>query len=232
MKKAFTFIELLVVSAILIIISTSSVFYFFGFLDQSKLNTWIDYVKDELKFLDNKVKNKDLLDYEIYLKKGSLFFISYENTLDLDRKLLFSWSTLDFYTWSWKLYLEPIWSHDEALKIDIFTNDKFFEDFINPWDLQMDYSFSDFLNYKVTWAYSWQILNNIEIKYFAESNTDKKKEDYLELVKIDTDKSTDLDSIYIRNTLWRKKFNDDSNSTKLYLTFDVNWKEKTLTINK
>jgi hypothetical protein len=40
--------------------------------------------------LDNKIKNKDLLNYEIFLKKDSLFLISYENTLDLDHLLLFS----------------------------------------------------------------------------------------------------------------------------------------------
>jgi len=229
--KAFTFIELLVVSAILIIISTSSVFYFFGFLDQTKLNTWIDYIKDELKLLDNKIKNKDLLNYEIFFKRNSLFLISYENTLDLDHLFLFSWS-VDYYTWSWKLFLNPLWTNTEAVKIDIYANNKFLEDFINPASKKMDYAFSKFKNYRVSSSYSGKILNDIEIKYFAESNTNKTKKDYLKLVKIATDKNSNLDSIYLKNTLWKKSFSDNVNSSKLTLTFDVNWKEKKLEIVK
>jgi hypothetical protein len=65
----------------------------------------------------------------------------------------------------------------------------------------MDYAFAKFKNYRVIATYSGKILNDIEIKYFAESNTDKIKQDYLKLVKIDTDKSNDIDSIKITNIL-------------------------------
>ena len=232
MKKAFTFIELLVVSAILILISTSSVFYFFWFLDQSKLNIWINNIQDQLEELDNNVKNKDILDYEIFLKKDSLFLIEKENTLNLNNILIFSWSNLDFYTGSWELFLDPSWVEEQALKIDIYANNKFLENFVISWNSHIFYWFSKFQNYKILWTYSWQILNNLNIKYFSESNLDHKKQDYLKLIRIDTDKTNDLDSIYIKNILWRKSFSDNSNSTKLYLTFDVNWKEKTLIINK
>jgi len=232
MKKAFTFIELLVVSAILILISTSSVFYFFWFLDQSKLNIWINNIQDQLEELDNNVKNKDILDYEIFLKKDSLFLIEKENTLNLNNILIFSWSNLDFYTGSWELLLDPSWVEEQALKIDIYANNKFLENFVISWNSHIFYWFSKFQNYKILWTYSWQILNNLNIKYFSESNLDHKKQDYLKLIRIDTDKTNDLDSIYIKNILWRKSFSDNSNSTKLYLTFDVNWKEKTLIINK
>jgi len=232
MKKAFTFIELLVVSAILILISTSSVFYFFWFLDQSKLNIWINNIQDQLEELDNNVKNKDILDYEIFLKKDSLFLIEKENTLNLNNVLIFSWSNLDFYTGSWELFLDPSWVEEQALKIDIYANNKFLENFVISWNSHIFYWFSKFQNYKILWTYSWQILNNLNIKYFSESNLDHKKQDYLKLIRINTDKTSDLDSIYIKNILWRKSFSDNSNSTKLYLTFDVNWKEKTLIINK
>ncbi len=230
MKKAFTFIELLVVSAILILISTSSVFYFFGFLDQSKLNLWVSYIEDELKNYDKKVKNKDTTDYKIFLKKNSLFFIESENELDLSNLLVFSWSNLDFYTWSWEIFLNPLGNEDKALKIDIYADNKFLENIIIKWNTKFNYNFWKFQNYKVSWAYSGQILNNLEIKYFSDSNLDHKKQDYLKLIKIDTDKSSNLDSIYIKNILWRKSFSDNPYSKELKLTFEVNWKEKTLII--
>jgi type II secretory pathway pseudopilin PulG len=227
--KAFTFIELLIVSAILIIVSTSTVFYFFWFLDQSKLNTWIDYIQDELKILDNKVKNKQISDYKIFFKKNSLFFYVYENNLNLKNNLLFSW-TIDYYTWSGEVFISPLWWLNDALKLEIYANSKFFEDFILPANTKLTYWFSKFLNYKIKWAFSWQILNDVEIKYFAESNLDHKKQDYLKLIKIDTQNSNNLDNIQIENIFWRKNISDGSDYIKL--TFDMNWKEKILEIKK
>jgi type II secretory pathway pseudopilin PulG len=227
--KAFTFIELLVVSAILIIISTSSVFYFFWFLDQTKLNTWVDYVKNELKILDNQVRNKNISDYKIFLKKDSLFFYTYENNIDLKNNLLFAW-IIDYDTWTWDILLSPLWWSTEALKLEIYANNKFLEDFIIPANSSLNYGFSKFLNYKIKWSYSWQVLNDIAVKYFAESNLDHKKQDYLRLIKIDSEKNNDIDSINIENIFWRKNISDWSNY--LILTFDVNGKQKKLKINK
>jgi hypothetical protein len=65
----------------------------------------------------------------------------------------------------------------------------------------MDYAFSKFLNYKIASTYSGTILNDIEVKYFAESNTNKIKQDYLKLVKISTNINSNLDSIKIINIL-------------------------------
>ncbi len=229
--KAFTFIELLVTTSILIIMATSSVFYFFGFIDKVKLNTWIESVKSTIQELDKKVKNKDILDYKLFLKKNSLFMYYYSNTLNLNNILEYTGS-IDYLTWSWNIEIFPKWTSTWALKIDIYSNNKFLKDFLILWDNNLKYWFSKFKDYKISATYSWQFLNDININYFAESNTNHKKQNYLKLIKIRTNKSSDLDSIYIKNILWRKIFSDNSSSIKLYLTFDVNWQEKTLEINK
>ncbi len=229
--KAFTFIELLVTTSILIIMATSSVFYFFGFIDKVKLNTWIESVKSTIQELDKKVKNKDILDYKLFLKKNSLFMYYYSNTLNLNNILEYTGS-IDYLTWSWNIEIFPKWTSTWALKIDIYSNNKFLKDFLISWDNNLKYWFSKFKDYKISATYSWQFLNDININYFAESNTNHKKQNYLKLIKIRTNKSSDLDSIYIKNILWRKIFSDNSSSIKLYLTFDVNWQEKTLEINK
>ncbi len=234
MKKKnnwFTFIELLVVTSILIIISTSSVFYFFWFIDQTNLNTWVDMVKQDILDLDKKIKNKDILDYKLFLKKWSLFMYDYENTLNLNNILEFSW-TINYDTWSWQLFLNPLWNTNDALNIIVYANDKKLKDYIISWDSKMDIWLYKFKKYRVNSTYSWQILNNINLDYFSENNLDHKKQNYLRLVKISTDKNNDLDSIYINNILWRKSFSDNINSNLLKLTFDFNWKEKTLEIKK
>jgi len=229
--KAFTFIELLVVSAILVLIAGSSVFYFFRFLDSSRLNNWVNDFKDYLESLDKKVRDKDILDYKLFLKKNSLYSYAYFNTLNLDNLLIFTWA-INYETWSWKLELYPNWTSTWAFKIEVYANNKFLKDYFISWDSSFDYSFSKFKNYKVSWTYSWQILNFVNIRYFSKLNLDHKKQNYLRLIKIDTDKSSDLDQIFIQNILWRKKFSDNNNSNILKLTFDFNWKQKILEIKK
>jgi prepilin-type N-terminal cleavage/methylation domain-containing protein len=67
--KAFSLIELIVVISILIIVSTSGVFYFTTFIDDLSFKKTINDVKNNFETLENKINKKEIFDYEINLSK-------------------------------------------------------------------------------------------------------------------------------------------------------------------
>jgi len=70
-KKAFTFIELIVVITIIVLISSTGVIYFFKQVASLKISSEIDKIMDLVDDLDSKVKNKKILDYTISIKNNS-----------------------------------------------------------------------------------------------------------------------------------------------------------------
>ncbi|MDR2411273.1 MAG: hypothetical protein LBD88_01370 [Candidatus Peribacteria bacterium] len=90
-KTAFTLIELIVSTSIIIIISVVSVSGFFDFLDNRTANIKISEFSEIVNDLDKKVRRKDTMDYEITLDtsmSGSIFV--YENILYSDYYISFN----------------------------------------------------------------------------------------------------------------------------------------------
>ncbi len=74
-KVAFTLVELIVVSLIIILLSSGSVFYFFEFTDQRELTIHADILEDRIEELNKQVKNFHISDYEIAFEAGESHYI-------------------------------------------------------------------------------------------------------------------------------------------------------------
>lgn len=218
--KAFSLIELIIVISILIIVSTSWIFYFTDFIDDLKFKKSLGIINDNFEILNNKINKKEIFDYEINLSKWEIYYKSSENVFDLDVYIdinninneiaEISFSGASSWTWIIKYYEDYKFKKAKEVTYNwIFT-----WNIINP------------SVYKITWSFSWNILNTVNFNYF-----DKKK--LIKLIKIDTNISLDLSSIKIKNILWKKQFWNDDLNEKVILTFeDINWKTETLEIKK
>jgi prepilin-type N-terminal cleavage/methylation domain-containing protein len=225
--KAFTLIELIVVISIITIISASWVFYFLDFVKEQEINQKLSIIEDDLNNLDKQVKDYKIFDYELKLDTSNTwFYITYINKFDSTNQTItinstWSWFiTTGWITWSWI--------------IKIYKNHKLFVskeiDRINSFE----FDFNETSSYKITWTNSWEILNDIELKYFSEDNIHPENNDNLELVRIsETENWSDLWNIIIQNIWWKKvlkKWNDEYN--EIYLFFENSWKEKFIKISK
>lgn len=229
----FTLIELLVVTSILILVSVSWVFYFNSFVNSYSLKSELSLLKDSFDELDNKVKSKEIYDYELYLSALSLLTYNYQNLFDND--YIQAFNSIDLNSWSWYLSLKPH-SWWEIWQLDLYADNIFLEQgFLDSWDT-FSYNFINNQNYKLTWYFSWSLLNDININYFSETNLDKEKQDFLELLYINTqeDKLGDsISNLIIKNIWWKKELIWDwTNYDELYLFFERAWYSETLKISK
>ena len=80
-KIAFTMIELIVITLIMILLTSSSVFYFFDFTDNRELIIQTDILKDTIGDLDKQVKRFEISDYELYFTAGIPYYIGSINNL-------------------------------------------------------------------------------------------------------------------------------------------------------
>jgi|TARA_Y100001960_G_C14670073_1_gene825486 prepilin-type N-terminal cleavage/methylation domain-containing protein len=61
--KAFTLIELIVVSSIMVLISATSVFYFIDFIHLQETEQKVQLLEMDMKKYDQSIKNKEIYDY-------------------------------------------------------------------------------------------------------------------------------------------------------------------------
>ena len=218
-KYAFSLVELIVVSSILIIISSSGMIYFTDFIDDLAFNKMIIKVWDDFKDLDKKIDRKEIFDYELYLSGWINYYISSENIFDLKTSIKFN----NLNSWIW--YLSFSWSNSWTGVIKYYSNYKFKKEEIINWTWTFTWSFDNPTNYKIEWSFSWEILNTMYFNYFE-------KNKYIKLLSIH-DGSNYLNSIVIKNILWKKTFWNNNSLDKITLTFEDNlWKTKTLEIKK
>ena len=228
-KKAFTLVELLVVTTILILISIWSVFYFNDFVSNLELRTGVSKVENYIKDYDNRIKNRKLVDYEIYFHKNSFLYYDYENIFDTEKNQKIN--TIDFGSWNWIIKTNSSdWS---VWELNIFEKDNFIIKKYLKDNKNFNYNFDSYLNYKIISRLAWKDINNININYFS-------KENKISLVEINSknDKSgTSYTDLKIKNIWWRKGFckldNTKISWDKIYLFFEgSNWKQKILEIKK
>lgn len=218
-KYAFSLVELIVVSSILIIISSSGMIYFTDFIDDLAFNKMIIKVWDNFKDLDKKIDRKEIFDYELYLSGWINYYISSENIFDLKTSIKFN----NLNSWIW--YLSFSWSNSWTGVIKYYSNYKFKKEEIINWTWTFTWSFDNPTNYKIEWSFSWETLNTMYFNYFE-------KNKYIKLLSIH-DGSNYLNSIVIKNILWKKTFWNNNSLDKITLTFEDNlWKTKTLEIKK
>lgn len=233
-KKAFTLIELIVVSFIITLLSSASVFYFFDFVENKKLSQMLLLIENDILELDKKVKNYEIFDYELIFdtQTWSRFYINNINKFDSKNQEL---EIIDTQTWSWNIKTDTSWTW----VIKIYKKHKL--DFINEIDRWSDFefNFSESSEYKITWTLSWEVLNDIELNYFSENNISNNLKDLLLFTGINISENkiwTWYQKIKIQNINWNKFFydsnNNEINSDIIYLFFENNSKEWFLKVIK
>lgn len=219
--KAFTLIELLVVITIIILISSSWVFYFLDFVKNKELNNKILLIQDDLENLEKEIKKYKISDYEaIFSISSTGYYI--QNTNKIWWWIQSLWSINQ--SWTWTITTSWIWTGT----IKIFKDDKLFV-YKNIYrTIWYDFNFNEWNKFKISWTLSWVVLNNINLNKFDNINS-------LELIKISDQKSwsTNYKNWVIENIWWKRKIKLDWTETnEMYLFFDSFWKQWFLKIEK
>ena len=228
--KAFTLIELIVVTTIIAIMSWSWVFYFFDFAKDQEISQNILVLEEEFNDLDKDVENYITFDYELILNTSvsSWAYITYINNFDIPYN-----QTIDFNsnTWNWIIYTNWTWSW--VLKI--YKNIKLFlNEEINRWS-GYNFDFNETSKYKILGNLSLESLNEININYFVKDNLYPENNNLLNLISINTkeDKTWNTySSLIVKNVWWNKKilWNWITLENEIYLFFENNWLEKFIKI--
>ena len=227
-KKAFTFIELVVVITIIILISSSWVIYFFRQVSSLKLASEIEKLVNIVDKLDSEVDSRKILDYSINIgtSTNKLGFFYTTNNLWLDYRQELN---MNFDTWTWILSTNLSTWNNYTFKI--YSWIKFqWKNIIDSSDTY-EYNFLENINYKIIWTLSWSVLNNIYINYYSSDNLIQDNENKLELININSksDKTwISYNSLEIKNLNWKKSIIPDwwSDISKIYLFFEREWVEK------
>ena len=204
--KAFTFIELMIVISILAILSVAWIMSFGDKIDSLKANSILSEISWNIWDLDNKVSNKQIFDYEIIFEKDKNYYQINENIFDTDYQLKLD--SIDNNILNLKI---NNWLNSWSGTIKIYQWYKFEKQDTKNWDKTFTGSFLENKNYRVTWTYSWSILNNLEINNYWNNFI---------LIKIDPNIWPDLNKINIKNILWKKQFWNSDSINKIVLTFE------------
>lgn len=232
-KTAFTLIELLVSITIIILISSSWIFYFIDYVKQQEINQKTQFIIDNISQLNKDIKNYKILDYEILFstqENKNKSYITNINSFDSTNQNL----ELNDSTGSW--IIKAIWTWTWLIKI--YENDKLFISKIIDKSLDYEYNFDKYQNYKILWSYSWSFINDIYLTYISEQNIPKISNNITKINYINTkqDKSwTNIINLKISNIWWKISFYNNStilNENQIYIFFENNWNEKYIEIKK
>ncbi|MCD5385211.1 hypothetical protein LRZ95_00925 [Candidatus Gracilibacteria bacterium] len=235
-KKAFTFIELIIVISIMILITTSSVFYFLDFVKNKEVGQKIQILEDNLTKLDKDVSNYKIFDYEVIfdINTHSGGYISYINNFDINNSQYID----SFNSLTGSGVIKFLGSGTGSIKI--YKKDKFiYKTGITSSDT-INYDFNQEISYKIKSTLTGEILNDIGINYYSEDNLKPEKNNLLNLTDINTkkDKSgTNITKLIITNIGGKKVFYSGSLSNKItddniFLFFESNGVEKFIKITK
>jgi len=228
-EKAFTLIELLVVTSIIIIITASWTIYFFKFLDSTSIKSNIWAIKDNINTFDVKIKDYIIFDYELVFNSWSLWYTYKINNFDI----LYSQDlVLDFTTWTWVIKTN-VNSTGSIRLLKIYKKNKLFIERVLDSNDVYTWSFTDSSSYKIKWTLSWEILNEIGIKYYIEDNIIKWSNNYLtlDIISENNDKSSTCNYLKIQNIWWKKTIDCWwKNVSKVYMFFSQNAAEQFIEI--
>nr|MDD3720183.1 type II secretion system protein [Candidatus Gracilibacteria bacterium] len=163
-NKAFTLIEILFVITIISFISVASISYFRNFVDSKKLDGDIFLIKSSFDNLENKVKNKEIYDYEISfsgrlydLYKQNQIVNSYNTNFELNEdSKIFSMNTTLTYTGAWNI---KIYSGDKIINNIVLNQSGTV--FTGVMDLYKNYEVKSYVN---------SLENIFGINFFSEDN--------------------------------------------------------------
>ncbi len=230
--KAFTLVELIIVISIITITTTSTVFYFLDFVKNQEVKQRTQLISNNLDQLDKDIEKYKIFDYEILFNTSSLSwaYITYLNKFDNKYN-----QTIDFNsnTWIWIIKTNI---NSWTWIIKIFKRKKMFLSKEYEADTDFVFNFNEESYFKIKATLSWELLNEININYFSDDNINPKKNNKLNLIKINTkeDKTwVDINEVKIINIWGDKKITDwIAIYNQIYLFFENNWKEKFINIKE
>lgn len=223
-KFGFTFVELLVVVAIIIIMTWFWVMSFFKNQSESLFYQEVQSVNQLISNYDFNIW-KTITDYEINFYEKKDFYVVYENNLYKSYTQLVSFNSN---TWTISNNSNTTWSYT----LKIYENNKLKTTQIlsSTWSFVYDFSWQ--ANYTIEWDVNWTTLNKISINKFWKNN-DFWQYSSINLIKIENNSNT---------YSWAKLSNNISKDKKLFvnslpvvdfnLYFEKSWLEKSLTIKK
>lgn len=231
-RKAFTLIEIIVTIWILLIVSSSGVFYFFDFLDNNEIKKEINNIHSQIQSLDREILDHNILDYEINFDTISWYLLYSINTNSMQSKYPIhiqningTWITLSVQWWEDK----DLWS------IKSYLGNKRHKTEIKPADQEYTYVFPkswDYTFQSQVWEY---VSNTIKVHNYTENNS-LKGENQTILIDINTQSDQNgshYDSISIVNKAGKKRIFGDGNTPLIeaYLFFEKQWNIHTLYLN-
>ena len=228
-KKAFSFVEIMFVVAIIAFLSVSGVNYFNGFVDSKRIETELSLVNNKLEILNTKVKNREIYDYEVIFS-WSKDFLMYKlnqstnksNTiLNIDKNTknyTMSSSLSNTWTWEIKIYNENKKIFEKV--IDQRSTFTWKMDSYQSYDIKSKFDIWDDLIW--IFYYSEDNLNSSGVTTnFIEANTKSDKMG-LKTSNFTLKKFNSKNNFYSWNTLWDTK--------EAYLFFEKAWLEKSIKI--
>lgn len=228
--KAFTLIELIVVSSIMVLISATSVFYFIDFIHLQETEQKVQLLEMDMKKYDQSIKNKEIYDYtmEFNTEKSEQWYLVYTNNFDLP----FS-QKLEFNSVSWIGQLSSTWNNANVWSLQFFEKHKKIDTKTIAWDSTSFFSFKNSQIYKIVWKMDNTILNTIHVYYFSADNLENQQEGKLRLINIQNSQTSPTETyseLKITNIAWKKVIIWKNNLwekdlTKAYLLFELNGKE-------
>lgn len=229
--RAFTYIELIVVISIITLLSSTWVFYFNDFVKNQEIEQKVSTIEEDINSLDKSIKNNQIFDYELQFNTStwSKWYISYINNFDIPYNQNVTFNSI---TWSWTIWTN--WNSSLTWNLKLYKNHKLYISELIQSNNIYNFDFNDEPNYKIIWTLSWEVLNEININYFAEDNLTPEKNNLLVLQEINTkeDKSwTWISSLIVKNIWWTKSIIWDwIYLNEAYLFFENSWKDKFIKI--
>ena len=162
-KVAFTLIELIVVSMIIVLISSSTVLYFFRFSDNREMLVYKDILENKIETLDKQVKNFQMSDYQIDFVADQNYYLGSKNNLGVDKPMLVS---IDPTTLQGRITIDSGTS-DVAWNYSIYQDGKEIINKITAADTIQDYDFLSGFSYEISGYLDGEAINTLFIDPIA-----------------------------------------------------------------
>ncbi len=214
-KKWFSFIEIIVVSTLLIVVTVSWGYYFQDFIKNQEMNIYINSFEEYIKKQDLKIKNKQIYDYQIEVYDW--YVSTFSNTSWLDKYLQFTPTDI---WWEYYIYW---WNSEDIVYYTLYKWVKKIEDWNISWDSII--SIEKWNNYTLEAQIENQNINSAEIFIFDDNNQ-------LDVYNIVDNSNNQLNSLLIENYWWNKYYKNWQNNSVLdspiQVIFDLYGHENTL----
>lgn len=226
LKKAFTFVEIIVCISIISLIWASWTFYFHDFIWKKELSIFIDDFNNQYNNLNQEVRTQTIFDYKLEIDKNAYWYIISKNNIWLE-----TIQVADFDTQNNSVDISLYPQDNSDWELIIYEWWKKTQEKTSNWNISVEFNTEQDSSIRST--FSWSTLNTLDIVYL--NNTEPLAQEVYLLDILDNN-SYSHDSLIIKNISWKKSFYSDVNEANkingpITLIFDKHWIEDKLIIN-